>query len=138
MLKAERDQTATHDALRELKRFLDSYPDSKYRPDVEKLYREARDRLSESEFNVGLLYYRIRNPQGALNRFTDLLKADPEYTKRDAVYYYLAETLVKVNLLPEALPLYDKLLKEFPKSEYRKKAEKRLAELKKTAGGSGG
>jgi outer membrane protein assembly factor BamD len=138
MLKAQRDQTATHDALRELKRFLDSYPDSKYRPEVEKLYREARDRLSESEFNVGLLYYRIRNPQGALNRFTELLKADPEYSKRDAVYYYLAETLVKVNLQPEALPLYDKLLKEFPKSEYRKKAEKRLAELKKAAGGSGG
>ena len=137
MLKAQRDQTATHDALRELKRFLDSYPDSKYRPEVEKLYREARDRLSESEYNVGLLYYRIRNPLGAVNRFTELLKADPEYAKRDAVYYYLAESLVKMNLVPEAVPYFDKLLKEFPKSEYRKKAEKRMAELKKAAGAGG-
>ncbi len=38
--------------------------------------------------------------------------------------YYLAEALVKMNLLPEALPYYDKLLKEFPKSDYRKKTEK--------------
>jgi len=72
MLKPERDQTATHDALRELKRFLDSYPDSKYRPEVEKLHREARDRLSESEFRKGLLYYRIRNPIGAVSRFAEL------------------------------------------------------------------
>ena len=131
MLKAERDQTATHDALRELKRFLDGYPDSQYRPEVEKLYRTARDRLSESEFNVGLLYYRIRNPIGAVNRFSELLKADPEYTKRDAVYFYLAESYVKLNLVPEGMPYFDKLLKEFPKSDYRKKTEKRMAELQK-------
>jgi outer membrane assembly lipoprotein YfiO len=138
MLKPERDQTATHDALRELKRFLDSYPDSKYRPEVEKLHREARDRLSESEFRKGLLYYRIRNPIGAVSRFAELLKDDPEYSQRDKVYYYLAESYVKLNLVPEGLPWFDKLLKEFPKSDYRKKTEKRLAELKKTAGGSGG
>jgi outer membrane protein assembly factor BamD len=138
MLKAERDQTATHEALRELQRFLDSYPDSKYRPEVEKLHRQARDRLSESEFRKGLLYYRIRNPVGAVSRFAELLKADPTYSKNDAVYYYLAESYVKLNVVPEALPLYDRLLKEFPKSEYRKKAEKRLAELKKASGGSGG
>lgn len=139
MLKSQRDQTATHDTIREFQRFLESFPDSKYRPEVEKLYREARDRLSESEFNVGLLYYRIRNPLGAVNRFVELLKADPEYTRRDAVYFYLAETYVKMNLVPEALPLYDKLLKEFPKSDYRKKAEKRMAELKKPAdAGKGG
>ena len=138
MLKPERDQTATHDALRELKRFLDGYPDSKYRPEVEKLYREAKDRLSESEFRKGLLYYRIRNPIGAVSRFVELLKDDPEYSQRDKVYYYLAESYVKLNLVPEAIPIFDRLLKEFPKSDYRKKTEKRMAELKKTAGGSGG
>ena len=133
MLKPQRDQTATHEAIRELKRFLDSFPDSKYRPEVEQLYRQARDRLSESEYNVGLLYYRIRNPIGALGRFTELLQSDPEYSKRDAVYYYLAETYVKLGSVPEAVPIFDRLLKEFPKSDYRKKAEKRLAELKKAA-----
>ena len=131
MLSPQRDQTATHEAIKELKRFLDGFPDSKYRPEVETLYRQARDRLAESEFNKGLLYYRIRNPVGALGRFTELLKTDPEYSKRDEVYFYLAESLVKLNSTAEALPYFDKILTEFPKSEYRKKAEKRLAELKK-------
>ena len=133
MLKPQRDQTATHEAIKELKRFLDGFPDSKYRPEVEKLYREARDRLGDSEYYVGVLYYRIRNPVGAVNRFTELLKSDPEYTRRDAVYFYLAESLLKLGATPEAVPMFDKVLKEFPKSEYRKKAEKRLAEVKKNA-----
>ena len=132
MLGPERDQTATHDALRELQRFLDAYQQSEYRPEVSKLYRQARDRLSESEFKVGQLYYRIRNYQGAMLRFTELMRADPEYTKRDELFYYMGETLRKINALPEALPMYDRILKEFEKSKYREKAEKRVGELKRS------
>ena len=132
MLGAQRDQTATHDAIRELRRFLDSYPDSQYRPDVQKLYREARDRLSDSEFKVGLLYYRSRWNPGAINRFMELLKTDPEYTRRDELYYYTGETFRRMNALPEALPYYDRILTEFEKSKYREKAEKRIAELKRS------
>jgi outer membrane assembly lipoprotein YfiO len=132
MLGPQRDQTATLDAIRELQKFLDTYPDSTYRPEVLKLHRQARDRLSESEFKIGLLYYRVRWNQGAFLRFGDLLKNDPEYTRRDEVYYYYAETLTRMNLLAEAVPMYDKLLKEFDnKSKYRAKAEKRIEEVKR-------
>jgi outer membrane protein assembly factor BamD len=137
MLGAQRDQTATKDAIRELKRFLDGFPDSQYRPEVEKLYRQARDRLSESEFKVGYLYYRIGNPIGALNRFTELLKVDPEYTKRDEVIFYTGETLMKMNALAEALPHYERLMKEFEKSKYRQRAEKRVAEVKRLRDSAG-
>jgi len=137
MLGAQRDQTATRDAIRELKRFLDAYPDSQYRPEVQKLYREARDRLGESEFRIGLLYYRIGNPVGALNRFTELLKMDPEYTRRDEVLFYTAETLMKMNAVAEALPQYELLVKDYEKSQYRAKAEKRAAEIKRLRDSSG-
>ena len=132
MLGPDRDQTATHDAIRELQRFLDSYRDSKYRPEVLKLYRQARDRLSESEFRVGLLYYRVRWTNGALGRFSELIKSDPEYTKRDELFFYLAETLKRANALPEALPMYDRVVKDFAKSKYKQRAEKRIAEVKRS------
>lgn len=138
MLGPQRDQTATHDALRELQRFLDGYPDSKYRPEVQKLHREARDRLSEYEFRVGLLYHRLRVYPGAISRFTELLKVDPAYTKRDEVYYYLAETLTKMNALAEALPLYERIVKEFESGKFRQRAEKRVAELKRSLASAGG
>ncbi len=132
MLDAQRDQTATHEAIRELKRFLDSYPDSKYRPEVLRLHREARDRLSESEFKVGQLYYRVRWYRGAILRFNELLRSDPDYTKRDELYYYLGETLRRMALYAEALPMYDRVLKEFDtKSKFRSKAEKRAEEVKR-------
>ena len=133
MLGPQRDQTATVDAIRELQKFLDSYPDSKYRPEVVKLYRQARDRLSESEFKIGLLYYRIRWNQGALLRFTALLQSDPEYSKRDELYFYMGEALKRTGLLGEALPMYDKVVKEFDskKSKYFKTAEKRVEEIKR-------
>ena len=138
MLGPERDQTATHDAIRELQRFLDAYPNSKYRPEVLKLHRQARDRLSESEFKIGLLYYRVRWNQGALLRFTELMKSDPDYTKRDELVYYLAETLKRANALPEALPLYERVVKEFANSKYKERSEKRIAEIKRSlAAGTG-
>ncbi len=133
MLGAQRDQTATHEAIRELERFLNNgaYKDSKYRDEVLKLHRSAKDRLAESEFKIGQLYYRIRNYPGALNRLGELTKTDPEYSKRDEVWFYLAETLFKMNALPEALPFYDRILKEMPTSDYKERAEKRVTEVKR-------
>ena len=138
MLGPERDQTATLEAIRELQRFLDSYPNSKYRPEVVKLHREARDRLSESEFKVGLLYYRVKWNQGALMRFTELVRSDPDYTKRDELFFYLAETLKRANALPEALPVYERVVKEFANSKYKERSEKRIAEVKRLLGAAGG
>jgi outer membrane protein assembly factor BamD (BamD/ComL family) len=69
-----------------------------------------------------------------------VLKDDPEYTGRDAVYYYLADSLVKMKLEAEALPYLEKLIAEFEQSEYLVEAQKRVTELKtqlqaKTSGG---
>jgi outer membrane protein assembly factor BamD len=130
MLSPQRDQTATKDALRELQKFLDNYKVSEYRTEVERLHREARDRLSEHEFRVGLLYFRTRWYPGALNRFGQLLREDEGYTRRDEVYYYTGETLMRLGAKPEALPYYERLLAEFPRSEYAQRARKRVEEIK--------
>ena len=129
MLSPQRDQTATRDALRELDVFLKTYPNSQYLPDVIKLHREARDRLSESEFLVGRHYYRTRWYPGAITRLEALLEADPGYTGRDGVYFYLGESLLKVNRPAEALPYFERIVKEFEKSEYLEEAQKRIASL---------
>ena len=55
---------------------------------------------------------------------------DPEYTRRDAAYYYLGESLLKIKRPAEALPWFDRLVKEFEQSEYLEKAKLRIAELK--------
>jgi outer membrane protein assembly factor BamD len=130
MLAADRDQTATRDVIKELQVFVDRYPNSQLMPDAKKLLREARDRLSESSYRVGRTYFRMRWYPGAIDRFREVLQADPEFTHRDAVYFHLAEALRLTKQTAEALPYYERLVKEFEQSEHLEEARKRIAELK--------
>jgi outer membrane protein assembly factor BamD len=131
MLSPQRDQTATREALADCDTFLRSYPSSALRAEGMKLRRQARDRLSDHEFGVGLTYFRIRNYAGAESRFQAVLTEDPGYTHTDRVYYYLAEMLYKSKRPKEALPVYERHVKDYPKTELLKKSQSRIAELKR-------
>ncbi len=130
MLAPQRDQSATKDAIKEIEIFLQRYPNSKLMPEARTLEREARDRLSEANYRVGFYYFRVKWYIGAIDRFRDVLETDPGFTLRDAVYYHLAESLYRTDKKPEALPYYERLLREFEKSEFLELAQKRVAELK--------
>jgi outer membrane protein assembly factor BamD len=130
MRAPQRDQTETREAVREFETFLERYPNSALRPEVEAKLREARDRVSTAEYQVGVFYYKQRWYPGAIDRLRALLKSDPTFTYRDGAYYYLAEALVKVRLDAEALPLLEKLVSEFEQSEFLEKGQLRLEELK--------
>ena len=141
MLAPERDQTATRDAIKEIEIFLQRFPNSQLMPEARKMERQAKDRLSDANYRVGYFYYRIKWYTGAIDRFKDVLKSDPQYSNRDALYFHLAEALylqskstqlgqVSKETGSEALPYYERLVKEFEKSEYLEAAQKRIAELK--------
>ena len=133
MRAPQRDQTETREAIREFETFVARYPNSSLMPEVRSKLREVKDRLDESDYLVGYFYFRQRWYPGAIDRFKTLLKQDPEYTGRDAVYFYLGESLSKVKQEPEALPYFEKLLQEFEKSQYLQETHKRIAELKAQA-----
>jgi outer membrane protein assembly factor BamD len=133
MRGAQRDQTETRETIKELQAFVERYPTSKLMPEVQAKLREARDRLSESDYLVGYFYFRQRWYPGAIDRFKDLLKQDPAFTARDAVYFFLAESLAKTKREAEALPYLEKLVEEFERSEYLAEAQKRIGELKAQA-----
>jgi outer membrane protein assembly factor BamD len=130
MRKPERDQSETREAIAALQTFVDRYPRSPLADEGRQRLREAKDRLDDSDFRVGLFYYRARWYPGAIDRLKPLLDRDPEYTRRDAAYYYLAESYIAVKKDAEALPLLDRLVKEFEQSEYLEAAKKRIDELK--------
>ena len=128
MLAPDRDQTETREAVAELALFVQRYPNSALLEEGREKLREARNRLSESEYKVGYFYWRNRWYPGAIERLKGLLKTDPEYTKRDAVYFYLGDALVKMGRRAEAVPYFDRLVKEFEQSEYLVKAQAALKE----------
>jgi outer membrane protein assembly factor BamD len=130
MRAPQRDQTETRDAIREFEAFIVRYPNSTLMPEVQDHLREAKDRLSDAEFEVGRFYYRIRWYPGAIDRLTSVLKSDPQFTRRDGAYYYLGESLMLVGRPAEALPLFEKLVSEFEVSRYLEDAERRITEIK--------
>jgi outer membrane protein assembly factor BamD len=133
MRAPQRDQTETRETVKEFQAFVERYPNSTLMPEVQAKLRESRDRLDDSDYQVGYFYYRQRWYPGAIDRFKSVLKQDPKYTGRDAVYFYLAESLVKTDKKAEALPYFEMLVQEFQKSEYLQGAQKRLTELKAQA-----
>ncbi len=130
MRAPQRDQTETREAIREFDTFVARYPNSQLMPEVRAKLREAKDRLSAAEFEVGRFYYRIRWFPGAIDRLTTILRDDPEFSGRDGVYFYLGEAMVKVGREAEALPYYERLLKEFEQSEYLEETHKRIDTIK--------
>jgi outer membrane protein assembly factor BamD len=131
MHNAFRDQTETLAAITELQTLLQRFPNSPMKSEAEAKLRAARDRYGDYRYNIGFHYFRtMKWYPGAIERFAELLKDDPLYTNRDAVYFNLAEALVKIQRPAEALPYLDKLVAEFQKSEYLEQARKLSEQLK--------
>lgn len=130
MRAPERDQTETRAALVEFDAFFQKFPTSALMPEVKANWRIARDRLSRASYLVGLHYYRIRWYPGAIDRFREVLKEDPAFSGRDAVYFYLAESLARTDKRAEAIPYFERLLAEFDTSEHLEDAKVRLQTLK--------
>jgi outer membrane protein assembly factor BamD len=130
MRNPERDQTETREAIAALEKFVTRYPQSTLMPEVKTKLREAHDRLSTSDYLVGYFYFRNKWYPGAVERFVAILRDDPDYTQRDGVYFYLAESMVQLKREAEALTYYERLVKEFQQSEYLKNAKLRIADLK--------
>ena len=133
MRRPERDQSETRFAVEEFERFMQTY--SEFSPpelidEVRSKLREARDRLSDSSFLVGRYYYRANYFPGAISRFREILDEDPAYTRRDQVYFHLGDSLARLNRGAEALPYFERLVEEFPNTEFIEDANRRIAELK--------
>ena len=133
MLNPQRDQSATREAVKEFQVFLERYPRSPLINQVRQRLREAKDRLSDADLQVGNTYQRIRLFSAAEERYRYVLKNDPEYTRKDELYFRLAETLEKSGIPEkkrEALPLYERLLNEYEQSEHLEEARRRVDRLK--------
>jgi outer membrane protein assembly factor BamD len=127
----DRDQSETDEAIAELTHFVEQHPTSPLIEEGRKRLREARDRKSDADYRVGYFYLRTQKfPPAAIDRFQSILKNDPEYTRRDSVYFYLAQALIKMKREAEALPYLDRLIAEFEQSEHLEDAKKLAETLK--------
>ncbi|MCY4659877.1 MAG: outer membrane protein assembly factor BamD [Acidobacteria bacterium] len=139
MRSPQRDQTETHEAIGEFERFIElavtnptfaAGVDDALLAEVRNRLREARDRLSDSSFVVGRFYYRNKYYPGAIDRFREILDDDPGYSRRDQIYYHLASSLAASDRGREALPMFERLVAEYPSTEFLEDATEQIAALR--------
>jgi outer membrane protein assembly factor BamD len=129
MLGSDRDPTPAQDALAATDLFARNFPTSQYADEVQKVRRQALDNISGHDYKVGLFYYRRRWYPGAIERFKALLEKDPEFPQRDAIFFYLGEMYHLSKQDAQALPYFDRVVKEFAKSDFLERAQKGIDEI---------
>jgi len=68
--------------------------------------------------------------EGARDRLQEILDQDPEFSQIDEVIYLLGEANEKLRKPEIAASFYKKVVKDYPGSQFVKKAHERLADLK--------
>lgn len=121
--KPDRDQTATREAIEQYRTLIREFPDSGYAGAGRERIRQLTDLLAEHDFGVGFFYYRKGATASALSRFTVLEQRFPEYAAKDKLYYFEAKALTRLGRKDEAQRYLTKLVEEYPKSDYAKKAK---------------
>jgi outer membrane protein assembly factor BamD len=128
----DRDVTHARKAEQRLRALLQQFPDTTLRPDVEIRLNEAQELLGMHTFSVGNFYYDrylrgvAPNPNGAQSRYREVVEKYPNFSRTDKALYLLAETYVQVEQPDEAAKYFQRILREFPQSEFAEKASEQL------------
>ena len=129
-----RDQSQTLVAIGDLREVIDRYPSSPYVPIARLKIREAQSRLAEHDYLIGRFYIKKKAFQAAVERLRGILNEYPDFAEKDKVYYWLGSTMVRADNAVEGRLYLEKLLADYPASDYAKKARQALAKDAATPG----
>ena len=128
----EKDQSAAKDALRELKGFNNTYPNSPHMEEAKRLYRIAIRQLVKHELYVARFYLGRDKPKATILRLEGVLKTYPDAGVDPEVMLLLGKTYLKLEKRDKARSTFTRLIKAYPKDSYSEKARLYLDYLDKS------
>ena len=129
---ADRDISHAKKAEMRLKVLLQQYPKSPLRATVEARLAEVQENLAMHNLQVARFYYDVKYStgkgglKGSQSRLKEIADKYPCFSYNDEVFYRLATTYQAEEEPDEAARYYQKLVQEFPESEYNEKAREQL------------
>ena len=130
MDKPDRDQQKTGEALEKFDEMLRAYPKSPLRPEAEARRQDVLDRLAKHEHIVARFYMKRKVYNAAVLRLNGIVEKYPNYKDKDAVFFDLGTSLAAMGRKAEARLYFERVLTEFPKSDYAERAKRKLDSLK--------
>jgi outer membrane protein assembly factor BamD len=126
----DRDQDPTTLAIEEFEKLIELYRNSRYAEEGRKLLEECYETLAESEFQKGLFYLQIRKAcRAAIARFNLVLEKFPGYKRKDELHFRLGSAFQMCGQFGDALPHFQRVVDEYPESEFREEAQAVIATL---------
>ena len=118
-------------AEQRLKALLQQYPQTKLRPEVEAHLREVQDNLAMHDKGVGDFYmqryeHKGGGLKGAQNRYKEIVEKYPNFCLMDDVLFRLGATYQEEEEPDEAAKFYQRVVREFPESDFVGKAKDQL------------
>ena len=130
MEKPDRDQQKTREALEKFNDMIRAFPNSQLKGEAEARRQDVLDRLARHEHIVARFYMKRRSWTAASQRLNYIIDEYPNFGARDAVFFDLGETLSKLGRNGEARLYFERLITEFPQSDYAETARRRLTDIK--------
>ena len=126
---SDRDISHARKAEQRLKVLLQQYPQSPLRPTVEARLHEVQENLAMHNLQIARFYYDVKYStgkgglKGSQSRLKEIVDKYPCFSYNDEVFFRLATTYQAEEEPDEAARYYQKLVQEFPESEYHRKGE---------------
>ena len=130
MEKPDRDQQKTREALEKFNDMIRAYPNSPLKGEAEARRQEVLDRLAKHEHIIARFYMKRGSWLAATQRLNYLIDEYPNFVARDAVFYDLGNALTKLGRNGEAKLYFERVINEYPNSDYATQARRRLTEIK--------
>jgi len=129
---SDRDISHARKAEQRLKVLLQQYPKSPLRATVEARLQEVQENLAMHNLQIARFYYDVKYTtgkgglKGSQSRLKEIVDKYPCFSFNDEVFYRLASTYQAEEEPDEAARYYQKLVQEFPESEFNEKAKEQL------------
>jgi outer membrane protein assembly factor BamD len=130
MERPDRDQQKTREAVEKLNDMLRAHPNSPLKAEAEARRQDALDRLARHEHLVARYYMKRGSHNSAVQRLNFLIDTYTNYNDRAGAFYDLGNALTHLGRDGEARLYFERVLTEFPKSDYAEPAKRRLGDLK--------
>src|ERR1044072_6170874 len=129
---SDRDISHARKAEQRLKVLLQQYPKSPLRETVEARLHEVQENLAMHNLQIARFYYDVKYStgkgglRGSQSRLKEIVDKYPCFSYNDEVFYRLATTYQAEEEPDEAAKYYQKLVQEYPESEFNEKAREQL------------
>ena len=125
----ERDITGAHEARLQFLKFSQTYPQSKHMDEVISTMRDISDLMVRKRLKQVHVFRQLKRYEAVVMTLGLVLEEETNSRLLDQVLWERGEGALRINEYYLAVEMYERLIRDFPDSDYRHSAQKALAKL---------